>query len=465
MASSLWQLEVGSVRLPLRDWGIHNPILSRVNRGVDRLSFHVPSADVLAAAPFAYGQAATLWRGDNRYFSGEFEDPAAAGSGASEGHAFSIAGPWLALEEIVYQQPYAKLSTDFLSVQGSMSSRVVFGQNAWGTKITVDQQVRNIGQYALSQGGALFTIPALDGLNEPPLSEARDITCAAAINRMLDIVPDSVVWFDYSGATPILRLKRRSLLNAVSLDVTAGTIIQGLSSLRARNDIKARGVVFIFQTTEENEADGKEYIRETRQTAGSTTGRRVLFATVMLGRGETEPAGLAADFYTSISTLHYSGEITLKERECSGTVLVGNTLNLTNGKAAWATMNAVVQQSVENLDSGETNLTLGPPEHLGPADFAELARYWRERPPLSDFHEKQDNGTEGVEDGAGEPGIDGFGGGDPDTDPGSRTGNDKAGRPPGGSGSGTSGAIGGATTTIPKCVDGVEQNVTVILGK
>jgi hypothetical protein len=464
MASSLWQLEVGSVRLPLREWGIRNPVLTCLNRGVDSLAFHVPAADVFVAAPFAVGAAATLWRGDVRWFSGEFEDPAAAGSGEGEGHAFNIVGPWRALEEITYEQPYAIKDETFTGLVGSMSTRVVFGQNAWGVKVTIDEQVRSIGRYALTQGGGFFTIAELDALHEPPLSEARDISCAAAIQRMLDLVPDSAVWFDYSTATPGMYLKRRSALAAVSLDASSGLVIRGLSSLRKRTELQARGVVFIFQTTEENEADAREYTRESRQTAGATSGRRIVRATLQLARDEAEPAGLAAAYYAAVGEAHYSGQITLKERECSGLVRVGNTLNLTNGKAEWATMNAVVQQVVENLDTGETEITVGPCEVLGPADFADLMRYWRERPPLSDFHEKQHNGTEGVDDSAGEPGIDGFGGGDPDTDPGSRTGNTKAGRPAGGSGSGMGGAIGGATETLTKCVEGVEQQVTVIRG-
>ena len=43
----------------------------------------------------------------------------------------------------------------------------------------------------------------------------------------------------------------------------------------------------------------------------------------------------------------------------------------------WADMRAVIQEVVEDLDSGRTIYTVGPPEHLGPQDMIELQRCYR----------------------------------------------------------------------------------------
>lgn len=461
--STIWQLEVAGDRRLLRDWGIRNPVLRRVNRGVDALEFVVPSSDVLGADPFAFDTPATLWRGDTRYFSGLFEDCIVGASAGGEGHACRIVGPWQALEDIVYQQPYIVKNPSFAGFLAYLSSRVVLGQDVWGKKISIDQQITNIVGWARFQGGNLFTLSTVDSLNSPPLSEARDISCAAAINRMLDMVPDSVAWFDYSTATPALKIRRRANLSTVSLAIGDANLIRGLSSLRARNEIKARGVVFVFQTTEVNEADGRSYTRETRQSAGVSTGRRVVFATIALGgqgtsTAEAVPSGLASSYYTAVGTLHYSGELVLKERECSGSLLPGHKLNLTGGKTAWETMAAVVQQTEERLETGETVVTLGPPEHLSPQDFVELQRYWQQRPPLSDFAQKQHNGSEGLDDDATEPGIDGFGGGDPTVAEIDREPNAEAGRP---ATSAQPAKPSGEAVSIPYCVDGVQTEVTV----
>lgn len=463
MDSDLWDLEVAGDRRPLHEWGIRNPVLRRVNAGLDEFSFFVPKGDIFTGPPFAFDAAATLWRGDVRYFSGQFMDCIAGGSGEGEGWACRLVGPWQALEDIIYQQPYVIKSEDFLALIAGMSTRVVLGQDAWGKKISIDQQIRNIGNYALSQGAGLFTIGALDAMHGAPLSEARDISCAAAIRRMMDIIPDSVAWFDYSSATPVLRVQRRSVLTTVSVAADTGAIVRRIAGLRPRNDLKARGVVFIFQTTEEDAAEGRSYTRETRQTAGATSGRRVIFATIALGnqgtaQAEAIPANLATEYYAAVSELHYSGEITLKEEDCTGTVRPGHKLNLSGGVAAWATMAAVVQQTAENLETGETEVTLGPPEHLGAQDFVDLQRYWRERPPLSDFAQVQHNGSEGIADGATEPGINGIGGGDPDVPPAERESNPDAGRPPT---SAQPSKPSGPPVSIPYCEGGVQTSVVV----
>lgn len=95
--------------------------------------------------------------------------------------------------------------------------------------------------------------------------------------------------------------------------------------------------------------------------------------------GETEPAGLARFLYDTHAILHYQGQITLTEEECGGTVRPGMRLNVTGGTGAFAGMNAVVQEAAENLESGETEVSFGPPKWLGPGDIIEWLRAWRTR--------------------------------------------------------------------------------------
>lgn len=104
---------------------------------------------------------------------------------------------------------------------------------------------------------------------------------------------------------------------------------------------------------------------------------------------EPTPTGLAQFLYASLGILHYSGTVELTQvagleyilGTAGGTykTWLGKKLNITGGATEWATMAAVVQGFSVDLTNGSTSLTLGPPEHLGPADLIQLLRLNRER--------------------------------------------------------------------------------------
>jgi hypothetical protein len=110
---------------------------------------------------------------------------------------------------------------------------------------------------------------------------------------------------------------------------------------------------------------------------------------------ETVPIGVAAAFFASAGFLHYEGSVTFTEEECSGDVRPGTKLSLTGGLAAWATMEALVQQTSENIDLGTTQVTFGPPAHISVADFIELIRVQRGSRPSWRLQERVDGKATG----------------------------------------------------------------------
>mgnify|MGYP001235183742 CR=1 FL=1 len=99
---------------------------------------------------------------------------------------------------------------------------------------------------------------------------------------------------------------------------------------------------------------------------------------------ESAPSTLAADFYAASSVLQYGGRIKIVEDECiSARSLIGKKLNVTGSKTAWQTMGAVVVGVTENLDSGSSEVELGPQQHLCPQDMVELIRANRIRTKFS----------------------------------------------------------------------------------
>ncbi len=124
-----------------------------------------------------------------------------------------------------------------------------------------------------------------------------------------------------------------------------------------------------------------------------STNQRVVYTRVIGTNADTEtysrltseteaeaiPTGLAQALYDAVGILHYDGTIELTEEECTGRGAPGSLVNLSGGRAEWATMNAQVQRIEENVDLGLTKMTVGPGKHLGHGDLAELLRINRRR--------------------------------------------------------------------------------------
>jgi hypothetical protein len=88
--------------------------------------------------------------------------------------------------------------------------------------------------------------------------------------------------------------------------------------------------------------------------------------------GEPIPYGLAGYILALENIPQYEGSVLVQETEISDVCPIGNALNITGGLAEWAAMKACVQ-SVRYSDNGQTEITFGPPKHLGPAQF--VARF------------------------------------------------------------------------------------------
>jgi hypothetical protein len=123
------------------------------------------------------------------------------------------------------------------------------------------------------------------------------------------------------------------------------------------------------------------------------TNQRVLYTRVIGTNAETQtysrltseteaepvPPGLAQALYEAVSVLPYDGTVELTEEECSGVGAPGSLLNLSGGRAEWAVMAAQIQQIKEEVDLGQTLVTVGPGKHLGHEDLAALLRVNRDR--------------------------------------------------------------------------------------
>ncbi|MEM9235471.1 MAG: hypothetical protein AAGB14_01740 [Verrucomicrobiota bacterium] len=97
--------------------------------------------------------------------------------------------------------------------------------------------------------------------------------------------------------------------------------------------------------------------------------------------GENAPSGVAEAVYTALATTQHAGSVTIEAEDVSALRMEGCKVNLTNGLAAWASMEALVNSVDMDIQSGRMTIGFGPPEQLAPQDWIELQRNLRNRFP------------------------------------------------------------------------------------
>jgi hypothetical protein len=163
-------------------------------------------------------------------------------------------------------------------------------------------------------------------------------------------------------------------------ELLAGSISSWMNFLSAPLRVSATLQYTGAETTESTDVWGPDkqrvvYTRVIGTNADSGTYKRLTSAT----DAEPVPAGLAAAIYAGTSVLQYDGTLELTEPECSGATAPGQLLNLSGGRAEWASMAAQVQRVEELLESGVTRIAVGPAKHLGREDLQALLRVNRTR--------------------------------------------------------------------------------------
>jgi hypothetical protein len=239
----IWTISYNGTEKPLADWGFINVTRSLRSQGLDMLSFKADGS--LADAPVLFtpfGPSLTLYRnrtqlgngsftGGMPWFAGIVTQIPRAGSPAAEAMQYKVAGPWWYLENLVFQQPFNAFAG--YTIPNDPTSPPLFVASESDThlflnlapvnaptitgKINTGQQILEALNWALKPFiTAAVTPPFQIGTVTPaldvPIDEARDITCAEVIHKMLRWSPDAVTWFDYTTSPPTFNCKRRSEL-------------------------------------------------------------------------------------------------------------------------------------------------------------------------------------------------------------------------------------------------------------
>lgn len=400
----------------LADWQIKSARRALVNLGRDTLMLGFGGSDLLGNSPFDYGETLRLDRlvdgVATTVFRGRVSSRTRGAYGSAEGLSIEVSGPWWYLENLIFMQslPYVTdteqnpapiaPATDVVSSQfptvKKTSSTIVVSQDETGMTVDSKTQLLNAVNYAIAKGAPIALGVIDDGI-AIPRDAIQDATCAEVILKSLRWTPDQSIFFDYSVNPPTLNVRTRANRAAFQINIADATTSE--VEINPRDDLAVAGVTlnylrrnsrqnFEFQTLDKDSAgpspEGIGALVLTLELYGSylvanpdprAAGTYVVIA------AEPVPAGLAAALYAAYSVVHYEGRIVTAEDECSGAAWISRKLSIANGVPDWSTAGMIIQRATEDLFSGRTELSVGPPRQLGAQDLLGLVRKGKTQPP------------------------------------------------------------------------------------
>lgn len=311
--------------------GAENVVLRLANQAADVLSFEIPMAFDGTAA-FALGDEITLTRTVDAdpavtWFRGYLRGLPRAAGGDREGTSYEARGGWDLLERRAYLQIF-KQASDLEDPESTLvdvrRGRVILAQDDTGAKVSLSSAVSDIAAYAVDSGAPLQVGTVSLGSVTVPWDETTDVSCAAAIGRLLQWRPDAVAWFDYTTTPPTFNCVARGSLSSVSLAVKPAGVADNPAlyapiesiSIAPRPDLQVERVaLFYIATNRTNEAVWEKVTTDV--APAGTTGREdnCLVRTIQLAgsvyqssileqRIKTEiiPTAVRATYTTPITT-------------------------------------------------------------------------------------------------------------------------------------------------------------------
>jgi len=349
----------------------------------DELVLDIEAEDIASYAAPELGQIVRLYRSGALFFTGHVTSNPVTFSAQSQSLRIVVSGAWWWMERI----NYTSTQTDGA---GGTATRMtgIFGDVTSGSNLktaietAIDRCVVLGVPIANIAGGSsvatFFTIPRIT-LNQS--------TCAQVISELVRLVPDTMVYFDYSTTTPTIQVTRRGV--ATTRTLTLGTDPVESIDVQPVYEMKVDRVELPF--VQRNQEGRTVY---NTQTSGTATNGRVqiitvsgpeldtflpneLFDSVAINVHTTVPLFLlnTADFapavklglnassplnYGSvryggyISASQYSGFTTYTTRAPSFTDAAGNTITLPSG--AWISQDKQADWLAEFLGGQPVNI-------------------------------------------------------------------------------------------------------------
>ena len=421
------------------DIGIRSAVRKLVNQGIDTCALAFAGLRPAKIGGLKPGETIRVLRDGVGWFYGSVIAPSRSAQASTETATVTLQGPWFQLQQTVFQQVglfyIVEASTDqgvttSEVAQAIYSSQILLTQSDSVLPLDAGQCYSQAVQYCIGKG-ANITLGAVTIDQGIPGESLTDPTCADVIKKVLKWLPFVTCWFDYTQDPPVMNVADLSGRNPITLVMGGDAPQITKATLQARPDLVLPGVKLQFsrQLEKTTTLSTTDPVTGVTTPSGATTGAGTAYtgtianpdgttsntttatlssleiqtagpnpegigafvATVQLTGAsildntasqtyEPTPAGLAQLIYDSRSSLTFEGTIALCGADIvSGENWIGRRVNISGGDDEWLSMAATVQGSTENTGNGQSTLTLGPPDHLGPSDLAALLRANRNR--------------------------------------------------------------------------------------
>lgn len=295
----------------------------------------------------------TAWSGGYTAFVGYRMDPVIDGRPDYTGIHYTFANAWYFLEQTPYQQKALSRDASAAAASVLFNTDLTLFQRfddsaAFGVvKITNGEQIADILQHLIDHsggidGGAPFAIGSTNAADlDVPEYQVQEMTCAAAIQKCLELSPDCSLVFDYSTLPPTVTVRRRASMSPVTLALANGTDHKSVN-IRRLDSLVPRTVIIYYRSVATNATSGVQYLsyaKDKYPLDGVEAGPRVLVQTIDL---------------IGSTSLSLSAE--LRVRTC----MASNAFSSAQRRAWWALHNPELKSTLAELGYERvSNLTMG----------------------------------------------------------------------------------------------------------
>lgn len=220
--ATTWNLQYdGGDILSLEDHGVSGVSRQLASQAADKVTFR--TIEKAGDDPkYEHFKEIKIIRDDDgvqtTWFKGWVEFSEEYMEGSREGRSYTVSGPWMWLERLVFQRRWY-WAVDPASASSSILGgyRSYYTLNAdyygaiYGQQLSTNEQIEEIVDYVNTINTAHNRVPGGDILQFgacpvvlPPFGDHKDITCAEAIRAQMRWMPNAVTRFDYSVDPPRL---------------------------------------------------------------------------------------------------------------------------------------------------------------------------------------------------------------------------------------------------------------------
>jgi len=295
MPDTIVTLEYSGMEKKLGDWGISQASLNLVNMRPDTFRCSIPVDTINDAPLFPFegivkvrSGRSTAFAGGHVDFVGYRLDPVHDGRPQYEGVHYEFANAWYLMENTPFQQPAAAYLIAGVGFQFN-SGLVLFTKISEGhaadpyetddghlagflISINSGHQIREILKHALAmfatQGmAAPFQVGTVEPALNLPMYQCQEVTCAAAIQKCLELSPDATTSWDYSTTPPTINVVTSGA--PVTLAIADGVEHKSIH-ISPKPTLQPSVVIIYFRITGSFTVDGEEhtYVQYARQKWG-----------------------------------------------------------------------------------------------------------------------------------------------------------------------------------------------------